>query len=346
MRYYTIKVLNSASNVIAFNYSTNTFAVTQQGYTWTSHPNGVFNPAALNIDFDFAAFPFGQFQTYAHVRIWGVGLPVLSQAANLNGYSIELDAGMQSPYDLNSAAPAGQILAGQVYQCFGNWEGTNQYLDLVVANASVLPDAASDIAFNWKANTALADAINQSLSAAFPGFTIDNTIQRVVVAHDEAGHYNTLQAFSESLLEMTQTATYSGVQIRAQGDTLYVYDNSTSPPVTTLAFADIIGQPTWISAASLSFSTVMRADLVVGSQIEFPAGLYAPYVLTSQQAAFPSTPATSRLAFQGTFVITEVHHYGSYRDQSAESWRTVYVAVPNGQLGNISSYPTTPAQFA
>lgn len=346
MRYYTIKLLNSSGQIVAFSPSSGTFGTTTQGYTWTSHPNGVFNTAALNIELDVVAYPFGAFQGLSHLRVWGVGLPELAQASNLTGYTVEIDAGMVAPYNLNITAAAGQILAGQVFQGYGNWEGVNQCLDLIIANGTILPEAASDISFSWKANTPLSDAITQSLSAAFPAYNLNMAIQRTVLGHDEAGHYNTLKAFSESLLEMTQTASYSGVQIRAAGDTIYVYDSSVAQPIISIQFADIIGQPTWISTASVSFACVLRGDIQVGNQIQFPTGLFTPYVLTTQRAALPNAPSTNKMAFQGTFTVTEVHHYGNFRDANADSWRTVYVVVPNDNLGEISNYPTTPAQFA
>lgn len=346
MRYYTIKLLNSSGQIFAFSPSSGTFGVTTQGYTWTSHPNGVFNTAALNIEFDFAAFPYSAFQTYAHIRVWGVGLAELSQSSNLTGYNIELDAGMVAPYNLNASAKSGQILAGLVTQCFGNWEGINQYLDLVIADATVLPNAASDISFNWPANTPLSDALQNALSKSFPTFSINMNIKRIVLGHTESLHHNTMKAFAATILEMTQTASYSGVQIQTQGDTIYVYDDTTNFQTISLNFADIIGQPTWISFASLSFSTVLRADIQVGNRVEFPKGLFPPYVLTTQQAALPGSQVFEQMAFKGTFTINEVHHYGNFRDASAESWRTVYVGIPNSDQGQISQYPTTPAEFA
>jgi len=44
----------------------------------------------------------------------------------------------------------------------------------------------------------------------------------------------------------------------------------------------------------------------------------------------PNAPAMSKVAFQGQFLVTEIHHYGSYRDPNADSWVTAFVAAAGG----------------
>lgn len=333
MRYYAIRVLNpDTGSVVTFSDSLGKFVDNLTATaTWSSHLlPGVVDPGAPLVELDIPSLPFGTFQGGANLKVWGPSVAALNQANNLSGYNVEVLGGMAPPFnDLNKNAKAGQLALGQIFQGFGNWEGVNQYLHLILMNASVNPDLTADIGFNWTVNLDLGTAISNALTAAFPGFTVVSTITRLVQDHDEQGHYDSLTAFAEYLLEATQTEDYSGVQLRAVGQTIYVYDNTVSGPVIQLQFSDLIGQPTWMAAAGINFACPMRADIGLGTQIQFPSGLFPPYALTTPQAAVPGAPSTSKLTFQGTFTVTEAHHYGHSRQADAESWRTGYVAVPN-----------------
>ena len=97
--------------------------------------------------------------------------------------------------------------------------------------------------------------------------------------------------------------------------------------LTTLKFQDLVGQPTWVDPGTVNFRTVMRADIVLGSAVQFPQGVQAPYVLTTQGAAQPNSPAMDKTSFQGTFNVIEVHHWGNSRDPNGDSWVTAYSAV-------------------
>lgn len=79
----------------------------------------------------------------------------------------------------------------------------------------------------------------------------------------------------------------------------------------------------------MQFNTVMRADIGVGNRVTFPTGILAPYALTSPTAAAPGnvTPVNNKIAFQGTFLVNELHHFGSFRDPSGESWVTAFTAT-------------------
>jgi hypothetical protein len=345
MRYYAIRILDpDFGQVVTFNNTTNTFAITPGApYTYGSHdPFGVLIPGALNVELDVPSLPYGAFaQGYVHVRVWGVGLPALSQAANLArqsptlaGYNIEILAGMRPPYNLNVGAQPGTIVSGQIFQCYGNWEGLDQYLDLIIVNGSIQPDSVSNIQFTWPAGTPIATAITNALNAAFPAYTVQgqNTVSTIVTDHDESGYYSSLNAFASEITNLTANGNYTGIQITAAGSDIYLYDFSSvsSPNLVFINFDDMIGQPTWIGPTSISFSCVMRGDIEIGDLVSLPDGLYPPYVLTTEQAAFPGAPASNRSAFQGSFSIIEVHHYGNFRQADAASWRTVYVGVVNG----------------
>jgi hypothetical protein len=340
VRFYGIKLLSPTTGAVqAFDPTTGKFADSPGApFTWASHDaSGNFIATALNVELDVPALPFGASQGGSSLRVWGVGLPALSQANDLAGYGLEIQGGMKPPYQLNKAAAPGVLVSGQVFQGFGNWEGLAQHLDLVVFSQAADPSLEAAIPFSWPANQPLGIAIANALTAAFPSFTVQgqDSVQRLVQDHDEQGYYQSLRSFSEYVLDVSQSGSYSGINIRAVGSVFYLYDNVAPGTPIQIAFEDLIGQPTWISASTLTFSTVMRGDIQLGQAVTMPKGLLPPYALTTPAAAVPNAPAASRSVFQGTFTVIEVHHYGNFREPSAEAWRTVFVAVPNDAVPNV-----------
>ena len=130
--------------------------------------NGQTLPGALNIEFDLPVYSFDAFEGQQFIRVWGVGLQMLGQAANLNGQNFQLYAGMQKGLPLANPAQAGLIAQGQVFQAFGNWEGVNQTLDLIINPGLAGPGQTQNIAWNWTANTSLSGALSTTLNQAFP----------------------------------------------------------------------------------------------------------------------------------------------------------------------------------
>jgi hypothetical protein len=341
MRYYSIVISDPASGQVWQPSATGAgFIKAAGGTTFTSFVNGKNNPAALNIEFDLPITSFATPQGGNWLRVWGVGLGMIGQAANLNNQSIQLLAGMQRGLPLATAAlnnkQTGIILQGQIFQAFGNWQGVNQTLDLICQGAPLPP--TNGIAFNWTRGQPLSSAIAASLQQAFPAYTYNINISNSLFTPNgatQAGSYPSLETFAQYLRDISQPLgaqfageNYSGVQITMRGQTIYVLDSTSTPKKTVqLIFQDLIGQPTWIDATSVSFKTVLRADIGVGDHVIFPKGIIAPYVLTTTEAAVPNAPSRSKSAFQGTFAITEVHHFANFRQPDADSWCTAFVAV-------------------
>jgi len=336
MRYYSIRLVNpQTNNTVILNPSNKFVDDAIAKTTWTSHDQyGVLNPGALNVELDIPTFDLATFTFGSQIRIWGVGLEALSQASNLSGLSIELNAGMLPPYNLNQT-PHGQIIAGQIFQAYGNWEGVNQHIDLVLSSQYIVPNKYADISFSYKANTPLIDAITKSLQGAFgKNIPIVNTSNPPPYGRDIPAHYEDLTTFAQDILSITKTLNYSGVQLAMNGNTIYLFDDNSKQTFINLNFPDIIGQPTWIDPVSVQFATVMRSDIVIGSGIKFPPGIFPPYALTTPAAAIPQSPAVSKISFQGNFSVIEVHHYGNFRQADATSWRTEYKAVTPGVVGS------------
>jgi hypothetical protein len=335
MRFYNLVISDPNSGQVWKPTSTgNGFTKSAGGSTFTSYVGGKTLPGALNIEFDFPVYTFDAFQGGQYIRIWGVGLGMIGQAANLNGANFSLSAGMKKGLPLANPAQSGLILQGTVFQAFGNWQGVNQTIDLICN-----PGAAGigqNISWNWPAGSPLKSAIAATLTQAFPTFQQNiNISSNLTLNNTQPGHYTTLSQFATYLLGITQTigrqalgSSYPGVQISILGNTIYVYDGTVPKNTVNLAFQDLIGQPTWLAPTEISFKTVLRADIGVGSLVKLPPGIQSPYALTSQAAAVPNAPASSKTVFQGNFFIRQMHHWGNFRQPDADSWSTAFVAVP------------------
>ncbi|HJS91646.1 MAG TPA: hypothetical protein VJ738_16890 [Steroidobacteraceae bacterium] len=338
MRFYDLKLLDPNTGKVWSTDSSGNFVLGKAVTTFTSYANGRVNPGALNLEIDIPVIPFDEVQGKGNITVWGVGLKTLSQSANLNGQNFELRAGMSAGLPLAKPAQAGLIVKGQVFQAFGNWQGVNQTLNLVL-----YPSLAADhldISFLWPAGTSLASALAATFSQAFPTYQQKVAISaNLTLAHDEAAHATSLGQFADVIRRLTQQAGsaiygqfYPGVAISVSGQTIVAYDGTQAPPAVQLAFEDLVGQPTWMEPATINFKTVLRADLAVGSQVRFPTGVISPYALTSSAAAYPNVPARSSTIFQGDFVVSEVHHFGNFRQADADSWVTAFSAFPVPKL--------------
>jgi hypothetical protein len=347
VRYYSITITDPESG---FSYIPNPngsgFLRSGNGPTFTSYANGVTLPGALDIELDMPVVAFNSPQGSHMIRVWGVGLQMIGQAADLNGAKIVVSAGMQKGLPLANPKQAGIIVQGSIYQAFGNWQGTNQTLDLVLQSSDLSPPQG--ISFKWQAGTTLESALKTTFTQAFPApvysppdIRIASNLQPPLGA-DQPGTYDSLSQFAAALLSITQgpgRATYGdsypGVQLTIVGNTIKVFDGTQPPAVVQLDFWDLIGQPTWINPGMVNFKTVMRSDIAVGSSIRFPQGVLAPFALTSPQAAAPNAPARSRSVFQGVFSVVEAHHFGRFRQADANSWNTTFNAVPLPDLPTV-----------
>ncbi|MHB8817013.1 MAG: hypothetical protein ACYDAE_27630 [Steroidobacteraceae bacterium] len=344
MRYYSITISdpNSGESIVPDGQDGFTRG---SGPTFTSLVNGQTDPGALQIDFDFPNYPFAQSQGAQRIKIYGVGLKMIGQAANLAGMNFSMKAGMAPGLPLANPAQAGLILQGNIFQAYGNWQGVDQTLDLVI-NPGVKQSIFSiPVPFWWPAGSSLDDAIDAALSAAFPGFKTEVFIDsNLTLANDEAGYYQNFAQFAAYLKGITlklgaqRIKNYPGVDIAWNGDTISVFDGTSSGGPSgiriQLNFEDLIGQPTWIGPAQVNFKTVLRADISMGNKIGFPLApngspaIVTPYALTSPAAAVPNAPARSSTIFRGDFIVNEVHQFGSFREPDADSWATTFSAVP------------------
>ncbi len=296
---------------------------------YDSYPNGVNDPGALNVEFDFMTAPYAVPTGNAFARVWGISIQDIAQARNLNGKLVAIYGGMQKGLPLANPAQAGLLISGQILQAYGNWIGTDMTLDMqVVAAAS--PDVGGpttpppqNIVINWKAGTPLAQAIATALTTAFPTYkqTI-NISKNLVLATDEKGFYGNLTQFAQYLKQISQDVvggTYQGVDIVVGDSSFNVYDGTTVTTPKQIQFTDLIGQPVAFGPLQISMNCVMRADLSVGDYIKMP-----PALVETTQNSLSQYKQSS--IYQGSFQIDTLRHVGNFRQPSGMSWITTIQA--------------------
>lgn len=332
--------------------------------TYTSFVGGKTLPAAWNVEFDIPVGPAASPMGGALVRIWGISIAEISQAADLVNKKIKVFGGMQRGLPLANPAQAGLLVQGFVFQAYGNWIGTDMTLDLIVQPGDPPGKAAAgggmtgggtgsydqpiNIVINWKKGTTLGSAIQTALKTAFPGVTTKvSASDKIVRPNDEVAYFQTLTQLGQWAKQMSKSivkdANYNGLEILIAGNELSVYDGSgtSSAAPRQIQFVDLIGQPTWIEAPSIQVKCVMRADIKVGDLIKLPQ----TSVINSAQALSSLLP-NQRVTFQGDFMVQQVRHMGSFRQPDANSWATIINAAPTSLGGSSSSSGAVSNQVA
>lgn len=339
MRYYDIQILQAGSTTIFREYTS---------YPKSGNGTNQNDPGALDVMLDIYAYTFATPQGQAVVQIRGVSIADISQASNFNGCDISVFAGFQKGLPLNNPDQAGLILKGKIFQAFGNWQGTAMTLDLVIVTKGAVTAQNTNISFNWRAGTPLADALAATFRTAFP--KIKQKIQvnpKLVIAHDEVGVYQALPAFAQYLKPFTAAAVggaYAGVDLTWTPDQIVAFDGSTVGKPTQIAFQDLAGQPVWLNQLVIQFTVPMRADIQVGDYVAMPIGLFgnpnnpagAPGAVITTSASQPQ--ARQQSIFSGTFQIIQVHHMGIFRQADGMAWVTVFngaVQAPAAPKGNV-----------
>lgn len=325
MRYYNIVISGGGGQPIVY----------------TSHPNGTSqppDPGALNVELDLLVYPFATPGGNSFIRIWGISLQTQAQASLLNGQNITVSGGMGKGLPLANPQQAGPLASGTVWQALANWQGVNMTLDLYMipgqapaqatANAAGNPDLPASIALNWQAQQPLSAAIKPCLQAAYPGYTINVSLNSNLTPAYANPHYcGSLVELAQWLLPVTQQmigGSYPGVSITVTGTTINVFDNTNPPPAKMIMFNDLIGQVTWIAPQTVQAACVMRGDLKVGDVVTMPSGQIATQAQSYSQFRQSS-------AIKGTFTIVKVHHVGNFRDPMGASWTTIIDAVTGSQ---------------
>lgn len=295
-----------------------------------SYPDGKYDPGALNIEFDI---PVGKYDTPmggVSITVHGVPLEDLTQAFNYKGMNFSLRAGMKAGFPLVNPQQAGVIYTGEVFQSFGNWEGTEMTLELVILAAVFTDNNPGNFVLNWLPGQALSEALKQTLSIAYPTMPISMNIAPDIINDYHFPHYcGTLDELAILVGDFTEDTFKNRVGIAIQGGQIVVLDKTYTPPPIQLVFTDFIGQPTWIASGVIQIKTVLRADLGIGSIVRMPQGLQnAPGVITQTSAALPSS-IKYKSTFSGDFTVADLRHIGNLRSSDGASWCTIFNCVVN-----------------
>lgn len=308
---------------------------------WSSHPNGNFNPAALDVDFDMPIAGYDTPTGAMAITIHGVAREDISQAYQFAGMEILVKGGMQRGLPLANPFQSGTLLRGQVFQAFGNWEGTDMRLDLIVYPSRHTNDDPGNFILFWNAGQTLAEALQGTLSTVYRDMPISINIgNNLVFDYPEAHYCATLEELAALVTDITGDIFKQKVKITIQAGKIFIYDTTYKPNPIQLNFTDLVGQPTWLQQGVMQMKTVMRADLQVGSIITMPTvhyqgkdqifpnapgftTTYASAALSPNGGGLSSTDKNSP-TFTNNFQISELRHLGSFRSPSGEDWVTVF----------------------
>ena len=316
MRYYVIYIINPATGAVEETYT-----------SWIPPSGGrpgQTDLGALNIELDISVASQHVPASGAWVRIWGIPISAIGQANKLKGKKVKIFAGMVAGLPLANPAQAGLLVEGEIWNPFGNWQGTDQTLEFFVVPSPATQRAPANFTFNWPQGTAIASAIGTALTAGLPGVAQAIAVNPQLIAPETVtGFYATLGQFASFLNETTKAiigGDYRGLSTVLSAGTIRVFDGTTAPKNTTIQFTDMIGQATFIAYNEISLKTVLRADISVGDYLTLPPGQIAT---TAQSMA----ALRQGSVFQGQFVVETVRHIGNFRQPSGDGWCTIFTAA-------------------
>lgn len=314
---------------------------------WTNKNGNNAVLGAQRIEFDLAVVSGATPAGGAWIRIWGPTREQIQQASDFNNAQISLYGGMQNGLPLATQAVAagqsGLLIQGTVLQAFANWQGTVQTLEFVVypspadavANTDAGRQAASvgaptppqNFSFTWAQGATLTSQVQNVLQTAYPGAQIKiSAADDIILLHEESGVFTDLRTFSTFVQGFSRDikgSSYAGLNITPNGSNSFlIFDNTVvNGSVKQVTMFDLIGQVTWLSAATATFTTVLRADLNIGDTVTFPPLASAQAITTASS----QSQARTKNTFDGNWQITDyVRHVGDSRSPSAEAWVSVF----------------------
>ncbi len=328
MRFYEIQITDTSGNVVQ---------VGGVPMSFSSHNSaGGVNKGALNIEFDIPVVTYDIPAGNAFLKIWGVDLATLNQAALLNSKNITILAGMKEGLPLaneqvnQSPNRNGIIFQGSIFQAFGNWQGTEQSLDLIITTQLTprpqeAPKKRNPIIFNCKKGQSFSDAIAASMQAA--GISASVSTDGGVVATEPVifqalGMSEFAQVLKVQSKRFSGASDYLGIQTCKTGDGYKFDDGTKQKNPISINFNDLIGQPTWLELLVVQLKTVMRSDIQVMDTVTMPKS----NILNRAKLL---GEVKEEIAFSGTALVKSVRHIGNFRQQDANSWVTVIDSILN-----------------
>ena len=370
MRFYSIVISSPKDGrTLVPNPKTRKFEFVTSGKgvsTYASHSDGKFFPSALDVEIDMQVYSLDDVSNGSMIRVWGISIAEVSQSSDLYGLNIDIFAGMQKGLPLANPKQSGHIGSGYIVQAYGNWQGTEQSLDIIMSPKIGSEVNPVNLVFKYPKGALLSDAIQQTLEVAYPPpkYNVQVNLSSALVLPSDQDHVcPTLQLFAQFINGLTSSMNvgdplYSGVKIRPGQRGIIVEDNSFIREPIKLAGQDFIGQPTWMGNQMLNFSLVLRHDIWPQNWVWLPRVMtQQAYTLTSPGAALPgsasvtngktsTSPSSGRteFTFQGIYEVIGIHHFGRYRQPDGNSWVTVVNAakVSDLMLKKYADYKNNP----
>ena len=314
MRYYTIVI---TSNPL--------LGQTFEPITYTSIGFLGDNYSCLQVDLDIYQAASHTPAPLGSITIYGVSFDDINQTNYLPGALIQVFVGMTAGLPFANPDQIGLIVKGTILQAFGNWQGNNVSLSLIITGGAVDPTESINLPLSWRKGDTLTKAITEALQTGYIGSNVTGSFSPELVAvQDEVAIYDnlkTLAVWANSASKAIKSSpNYFGASIVNTSSGFVLYDNFSPQAENTLInYTDLIGSITWLNVATISVKVVMRADLEVGNYISFPA--LAPVINTASFSQY-----RTKMAFNGVFLITRLRHQGSSRQASADSWVTIIEA--------------------
>ena len=302
---------------------------------WTSHPSGIYDPKAQNIEFDVLVYDqaMGNSPSFL-ISVEGISFEEIKQHRNFHNYGVRLYAGMMPGLPLANNQPTpGLIAQGYVFQGIGNWVGENMALTLVCYWSPFTARNPGPLVFQWNPNQSLQAALQSCIATAYPGWPIRIHISpQLTTSHTVTHMARTLADLSFWLKQYTKgalSASYPGVSIYHQQDgSISVRDGTQTAVTTQLLFTDLIGQPAWAGseteAYALDVVTALRADISAGNLLKMPQVDLDLPGLVYESPSLTNASVNYDLAFNGQFVVNSARYVGNFRSSNAAEWAAVY----------------------
>jgi len=265
---------------------------------------GGTNPAAQQVELDIpVGFMHLPLQN-GFVKIYGVSIAEIAQAANLNGMNIAIYGGMAAGLPLANPNQAQLLVSGQIQPAFGNWINNDQTISFYVSVSGSSPSSnqvsgqpnlaatttpvpatnadPANLTWQWRAGQPFSQAVVNTLSTAYPKYKIQGAVLPNLTwssGQADTGFFASLQQFAQYLRALSQkiiggvlpdVTAYPGVSITLQNNVITLGDGSTIQTPKQIQYVDLIGQPTWGDTNQVQVSCRMRGDVNAGDYVKLP----------------------------------------------------------------------------
>ena len=113
------------------------------GWRWTSHPNGVYDPNAQQIEMMLETYVTPDPTSNSTVEIHGVPWEQIRDTSSLIDKTVVIYGGMEKglPLATYQSRNKGHLVTGRIQKAWGNWVGTNMSIGMQIAVGGI-PDGS------------------------------------------------------------------------------------------------------------------------------------------------------------------------------------------------------------